>query len=76
MLSIVLCTLIAECHDVVLFLTATCQTGEWQCFDGGCIPGEAKCDNYPHCEDESDEQNCKYLIHCLQKVGDIKLKKM
>ena len=41
---------------------ATCTAGSFTCNDGGCIPIEKRCDQTSHCQDESDEMNCKLII--------------
>ena len=35
-----------------------CQSNEFQCRSGRCVPAEAKCDRQPHCRDGSDEEGC------------------
>ena len=40
----------------------TCTQGSFTCNDGGCVPIERRCDQTPHCQDESDEMNCKLII--------------
>lgn len=39
--------------------SSTCKDGEFQCFNGECIPQEYRCDADPSdCRDASDELNC------------------
>ncbi|XP_060590279.1 sushi, von Willebrand factor type A, EGF and pentraxin domain-containing protein 1-like isoform X2 [Ruditapes philippinarum] len=33
-----------------------CSANEWRCDNGDCILESQKCDNFPNCTDESDEQ--------------------
>lgn len=36
-----------------------CDSDEWQCSNGRCIPAEWRCDNVQYdCSDNSDEENC------------------
>ena len=35
-----------------------CARGEWQCGSGECIDERRKCDQYPDCTDNSDENGC------------------
>ena len=36
----------------------TCQQDKFTCSSGLCIPASWRCDAYPDCADQSDEQNC------------------
>ena len=39
------------------------QRDEFTCHsDGKCISMEKRCDQYKHCEDFSDEKNCKLVV--------------
>ena len=43
---------------------AECESDEFKCGDGQCIPDHLYCDGEEHCGDGSDEKNCideKYL---------------
>ena len=40
----------------------TCITGQFTCNSGHCISMSMRCDQTPHCPDESDEQDCKIII--------------
>ena len=40
----------------VLYITAGCRPGEFQCAVGGCIDISKRCDNVPDCADGSDEE--------------------
>ena len=35
-----------------------CGPDEFRCGDGSCIDVRARCNSYPECRDQSDEQNC------------------
>ncbi|KAK4314634.1 hypothetical protein Pmani_014085 [Petrolisthes manimaculis] len=41
---------------------SSCSRDEFTCKDGSCIPRVQRCDQRPHCRDESDEQEC-LLVH-------------
>ena len=40
----------------------SCKEGFFTCNDGVCIPMSKRCDQTAHCEDKSDEKNCKLVI--------------
>ena len=40
----------------------SCTSGYFTCNDGSCIPMGKRCDQTPHCQDESDEINCKMIV--------------
>ena len=40
----------------------SCREGFFTCNDGLCIPMSKRCDQTAHCEDKSDEKNCKLVI--------------
>ena len=40
----------------------SCAEGYFTCNDGMCVPMEKRCDQTPHCQDESDENDCKLII--------------
>jgi len=35
-----------------------CETGEFACDNGNCIPGSFRCDGDNDCDDNSDEIGC------------------
>ena len=35
-----------------------CDSSEFQCDNGDCVPGSYECDDYNDCGDNSDEENC------------------
>ena len=37
------------------------QPGTFCCDDGDCLDSQLVCDNFPHCRDRSDEDNCNTL---------------
>merc|ERR1711892_1249493 len=40
-----------------------CKRDEFTCDgDGGCISMEERCDQFPNCEDFSDEANCQLVV--------------
>ncbi|KAF6733413.1 Very low-density lipoprotein receptor [Oryzias melastigma] len=36
-----------------------CETGQFQCNNGRCIPSLWRCDDDDDCSDNSDEENCR-----------------
>lgn len=36
-----------------------CETGQFQCKNGRCIPTLWRCDDDDDCSDNSDEENCR-----------------
>ena len=40
------------------FLAGTCDTDEFTCLNGNCIPESTKCNTEDDCGDGSDELNC------------------
>ncbi|XP_071790410.1 uncharacterized protein [Asterias amurensis] len=38
-----------------------CESTEFQCADGQCIPDEGLCDGEPQCEDHTDEYKCQTM---------------
>ncbi|KAK9519611.1 hypothetical protein VZT92_022327 [Zoarces viviparus] len=36
-----------------------CETGQFQCKNGRCIPTLWRCDDDDDCSDSSDEENCR-----------------
>ena len=36
-----------------------CETGQFQCKNGRCIPTPWRCDDDDDCSDNSDEENCR-----------------
>ncbi|XP_060578444.1 sushi, von Willebrand factor type A, EGF and pentraxin domain-containing protein 1-like [Ruditapes philippinarum] len=43
-----------------------CPDNEWQCTDGTCIAKTSRCDNFPDCNDGSDELKCTVSPVCLE----------
>ena len=39
----------------------SCGEGEFTCDNGLCVKMEERCDQVPHCKDESDEKGCQLL---------------
>ena len=39
----------------------TCSDGQFTCDDGLCVGIEQRCDQIPHCNDNSDEKNCNII---------------
>ena len=44
---------------IFLLLGAGCQTTEFRCRSGDCVPYSSYCDNRRDCEDGSDEEDCR-----------------
>ncbi|TWW58222.1 Low-density lipoprotein receptor-related protein 8 [Takifugu flavidus] len=40
-----------------------CETGQFQCKNGRCIPTLWRCDDDDDCSDNSDEENCRKYPH-------------
>ena len=40
----------------------TCLSDQFQCGSGECIPSYDECDGYIHCNDSSDETDCRKLV--------------
>jgi len=36
-----------------------CESGQFQCKNGRCIPTPWRCDDDDDCSDNSDEENCR-----------------
>ncbi|XP_052075235.1 low-density lipoprotein receptor-related protein 2-like isoform X4 [Mytilus californianus] len=51
---------------VVFYICAVepCDTNQFQCYNGQCIPNENRCDNDFNCGDRSDELNCTVVQPC------------
>ena len=44
-----------------------CDSWEYTCSNGKCVPADYRCDNEDDCGDNSDEQNCgMYVIVSLK----------
>ncbi|XP_046384173.1 sortilin-related receptor-like [Ischnura elegans] len=41
-----------------------CHKDHFHCFPGGCIPSSWMCDNKLDCDNDEDEDNCKYAFRC------------
>ncbi|GFT89371.1 hypothetical protein TNCV_4386601 [Trichonephila clavipes] len=39
-----------------------CESHQFQCLDGHCIPEIWKCDGEHDCEDDSDEKRCRMYL--------------
>jgi len=58
-LTILLCT-------VRITVPSSCKQGHFECWESKvCIPHHQLCDNYSHCDDNSDEMNCGQYISCF-----------
>merc|ERR1712019_187188 len=64
---------------LVVYLHAACDSDEFTCDNGKCIPGYWKCDDYDDCggNDKSDEQGCplrcrydKFVLKAWKCDGD------
>ena len=42
-----------------LCVYTACPGDQFRCNDGQCIPSDDRCDFITHCDDESDEDNCR-----------------
>ena len=54
-----------KCYSGKLIQTVkftSCTAGFFTCSDGRCIPMDKRCDQTAHCQDKSDENNCKLII--------------
>lgn len=52
--------LLSSLHHFNSFLIiAPCNSREYQCSDGHCIPDYRRCDSIPDCRDYSDELDCR-----------------
>ncbi|KAI7807984.1 apolipoprotein E receptor 2 [Triplophysa rosa] len=40
-----------------------CESGQFQCSNGRCIPTPWRCDDDDDCSDNSDEENCHRDAH-------------
>ena len=49
-----------ETYETVLTLSA-CSDSQFTCADGNCVKMEQRCDGRTHCNDESDEMECKII---------------
>ena len=47
--------------NLQLIKFTSCKAGMFTCNDGVCIPMSKRCDQSAHCEDKSDEKNCKLV---------------
>ena len=53
-----------DCIDesMSILTLSRCQTNEFTCSDGTCVPLEDRCDLKPDCEDKSDEEKCQKVL--------------
>lgn len=49
-----------------------CTMLQWRCNDGTCIDKSQRCDNYQHCSDGSDEDQCSSCSSRFFQCGDRK----
>ena len=54
-------TVSAQTYRVSLKLSS-CDDNEFTCWDGECVPMEARCDQVFDCSDQSDERECQMLV--------------
>jgi hypothetical protein len=47
---------------IQLIKLTTCKEGFFTCNDGVCIGMSKRCDQTAHCQDESDEKDCKLVV--------------
>ena len=48
--------------EVQMIKFTSCKKGFFTCNDGVCIDMNQRCDQTAHCEDSSDEKNCKLVL--------------
>ena len=46
------------CGIVIIF----CESDEFTCDNGDCVPSDYECDDFDDCGDNSDEQGCGIVI--------------
>eukprot|EP00063_Salmo_salar_P004114 XP_013978949.1 PREDICTED: low-density lipoprotein receptor-related protein 8-like isoform X2 [Salmo salar] len=57
--------LLLELHSTQGTHTDTdCETGQFQCKNGRCVPTLWRCDDDDDCSDNSDEENCRTVFQC------------
>ena len=54
-------TVSAQTYRVSLKMSS-CDDNEFTCWDGECVPMEARCDQVFDCSDQSDERECQMLV--------------
>ena len=52
-------TCVSQYLEFSRFFLSACQSGEFQCVSGDCIPSGERCDGKYDCRDRSDEEGCR-----------------
>ena len=53
--------LMSDSYTIELKMSG-CEDGNFTCNDGQCISMAKRCDQLPHCRDDSDEKGCEILV--------------